>query len=287
MALAWQSAGGLGFDSNVSLLPDDSENSDTSAEDSAFWQLHGQIGAAWRSNSPHRFRVQMSAQNTSYSDADEFDAFRIGGLLNWQRVGQQWITHASVSLNNYRIDNEQVLLVPGLQIGAAKIYQSKDVSFVSLKVNGYQYDERDELDGNLVSIKAHHWFVKGNGKGNAGRRLELQYYLGKYTADASSETYSTLRLGLSGKWRFDQLNYGRRIDLSSGVHLDLRNYDGRREGADESEKSTRWDLVNTATWWYGDRQGLTFLVGYSNRSSNDDSRDFDRWRTSLSWHMKW
>lgn len=262
----------LGYDTNVAALP---ERDDVSEVDSAHIGLdaRGVYQRHWTKR--NRFRAIGTIGYDLYPDAENYDLLRVGLAANQLWGDQPWMPNITASFNHYRLDGEGVLNAIGVAGGVAKILNPRHITTANADIRYLGYDA-DPLSGVRLQVRAGHWFLLT--PSHTHRRIEADLRLTQYSADADSETYFGIAPGLTWRYRWLAGLGDRQTDLYAGLHLDYRDYDSARIAGGEAENSTLLDLSVGGSWAYSELFTFGASMRYSERFSNIDSRDYDRFR---------
>ena len=68
---------GLGFNTNVPVLPDDADPSDGSKRESMVVDTLATVGSKWRGSGPHRFRLSGIGSSTIFTEALDYNTDRL------------------------------------------------------------------------------------------------------------------------------------------------------------------------------------------------------------------
>jgi hypothetical protein len=270
-----------GWDSNVLLQPSNRPN----ATDERSAVVGGEMRLSWHALRTATGRVDLSADgdHTAYPSSHEADLSRAGV----RAFGQLTVKNETVG----RID-------PGLLVGAHRYWLSGEGAATSLMatamitkvkptwvgvatagVVNLDYDNNSAASGSLFEMGYRHLFLLRDS--DSRRNVELSLRGGGYYAESKTDNYATITGSCAGAWRFGerQAEAGT-FDINIRLSYELRTYD-HPTNSDQQEDQGIFRAGSQAAWWLSRQMSVGPYAVYSQRNSNIDVSDFDRFQVGL------
>ncbi len=270
-----------GADSNVSL-ESDALNSTSDADSSV---IDAYLSARYRFSLADSVRLDTQAfinQNT-YADKEDYNLTSIGAS-----AGLQWTLDKQTfgllgEASHFRLDNEDVVDV--LTVGAryANLFTSNRVFVASLDVQALDYTDNNDMDGTLVSLRINRWKLLDTS--NARKRLEWGARFGHYQAEKDVFSYDSVRL--ESRLLYPFLISGKKLETSIAGQVEGRFYKEATVTGGESEQQLILRSQASADFWFMDKLAAGIYGSWSDRSSNLDNRDYDRFQFGIQLQGKW
>jgi hypothetical protein len=270
-----------GWDSNVLLQPSNRPN----ATDERSAVLGGEMRLSWHALRTATGRLDVSADgdHTAYPSSHEADLSRAGV----RAFGQLTVKNDTVG----RID-------PGLLVGAHRYWLSGEGAATSLMATGMitkvkptwvgvatvgvvnlDYDNNSSASGSLFEMGYRHLFLLRDS--DSRRNVELSLRGGGYYAESKTDNYATITGSCAGAWRFGERQaVAGTFDVNLRLSYELRSYD-HPNNSDEQENQAIFRAGSQAAWWLSRQINIGPYAVFSQRNSNIDVSDFDRFQVGL------
>jgi hypothetical protein len=270
-----------GWDDNVLLQPANRP----SATDESSAVLGAELRLAWHpiTTSTKRLDISADGDQTSYPSAHQADLSRAGlrayGQLTLESETMGRLDPGLlIAAHRYWLDGE----------GAASSFMATAMvtkvkpSWVGVATAGLvqlEYDNNSSASGSMLEANYRHLFLLR--ESDPRRNFELSLRGGGYFADSDADTYRTVTGALAGSWRFGQRQIeSGTIDVTLRLSLELRTYD-QPANAGQAENQSILRVGGQAAWWLCSKASLGPYAVISNRDSNVDVSDYQRFQFGL------
>lgn len=261
----------FGYDTNVLVEPEDV----VTPKDGSSISVQDHLSLRWSGSwmEEQRLSLRIDGEFQWYTGVEDVDLGRLGAAGSWKRRGDDWIPHATLSFQHYRLAGEAALDDLALSIGCGWLRGTSGVGIACLQLRQLDYPTVADASGERAQLKLGWWFL-----GDApGRRLEADCAITAHNAEADAETYRSLQPRLRGRWRWSEGLAGRPVDLSLAMAWERRRYQAAR-GTGVEEELDVWSVQLAGQWQWSTRCHLGASISFTTHASNDPVRDFDRGR---------
>ena len=273
---------GAGYDSNILL-----ENTDVpTATDEKGIATYGEVRGQYRLVDGEHGRLGLfgSAEINDYPSAREAQLIRYGGGVSASTHLGGFDPGLVASYNRFLIDSDLAANAYTVNGYVSKIF-TRNVAVIGVGSQFVDYAENDPISGTLYDANYRHWFLLEDNRVN--RRLEVTLKVGKNRTHDDDHAYRVVTPGAGLLWRIgDAKATAGTQDISARVSYEFRQYPDPAAGG-EAERQRLFSLNGGYDYFLASWLSLGGYGGLSQRHSNDEANQYDRFQAGLRLNATW
>ena len=273
---------GVGYDSNILL-----ENTDVpTATDEKGLATFGEVRGQYRLVDSERGRLGIfaSAEINDYPSAREAQLIRYGGGVSASTHVGGFDPGLVATYNRFLIDSDLAANAYTINGYISKIF-TRNVAVLGVGSQYVDYAENDSITGTLYDVNYRHWFLLADNRVN--RRLELTIKVGKDRTRDADNAYRVVTPGAGLLWRVgDTKATAGTQDISARLSYEFRQYPDPAAGS-EAERQRLFALNGGYDYFLASWLSLGGYGGLSQRHSNDEANQYDRFQAGLRLNATW
>ena len=273
---------GVGYDSNILLENTDVPTATNEKGLATFGEVRGQHRLV---DSEHgRLVIFASTEINDYPSAREAQLIRYGGGVSASTHIGGFDPGLVATYNRFLVDRDLAASVYTVNGYVSKIF-ARNVAVLGVGSQFVDYAENDSISGTLYDVNYRHWFMLEENRIN--RRFEVTLKVGKNRTHDDDNAYRVVTPGAGLLWRIgDAKARAGTQDISARLSYEFRQYpDPAADG--EAERQRLFAIKGGYDYFLASWLSLGGYGGLSQRHSNDEANQYDRYQAGLRLNATW